>query len=122
MQAVGVEFGADAREMDRSTGKRLAHAFAIRREVVADTFGVSVADSAIGIAAVCELSGEDRAIVVFFALNVGFLEDDLEAVALTQIECKIDIPAENMRQFHDGLVRQARLEARFKERALDLAG
>ena len=91
-------------------------------EIADLALAVFVANRTVGLAAVGELGGQDRAIAQFLAVQIVLFVQDAELVAGTDLQREIDVPAEDLGQFHDLRIRQARLLPVGEQRGLDQAG
>ncbi len=115
MSAIRVEIRADAREFDRCTQERFAHAAAIRREEVCLAVGIDVAQCTEDLATVDELRCDDFALGETFPFTPEFLVDDRERIVGPNVEHEVDIPGEDASEVHDRAVRHARLCGRLEQ-------
>ena len=114
---LGGEARADAGEVYGRAQELLAQALAVRAVVFgAVAFRVGVADGAVDLAVVDELGGENFTVLDLFTVTVDLLVMQLEAVALANIQRKIDVPAEDAGQLHDDVFGDVGFVGRHEQR------
>ena len=121
MFASGAEAGTNAAEFNRCAQEGLAHAGAIQSIVVGSAAGISVTHGLVPLALIYELCGQDVTGIDTFTIKIDIFIQHGKAIAFTYVECKIDVPSENARQFHGELVRQAGLMPGHEQGAVDSA-
>ena len=120
MPAFEIEARTDAPELDRRAQECFAHAGAVRGEIRHTSIWIFVADGTVYLILVDEFRGEYVAVSDLFSVLEKFFEHDQEAVAASDIEGEIDIPAEYLDQLHDHLVRKPGLLTGEKQRIFNL--
>ena len=114
-----IEGGAYARELDRRAQKGPPQAAALRRVVVGGAGRVDVARRTVHAAVVPEHGRQHRAVFDELAVLEEFLVGHGERIAGPDVERKVDIPAEYLRQRERRLIVRPRGGDGFEERAVD---
>src|SRR5690606_15360244 len=117
----GVEAGADPGKLYRRADEGLAHAGAIGAVIAAVTLAVGVAHRGIGAAPVGEAGSKDIAGAHALIIDVFFLIQHIEPVALADLPGKVHVIAENVGHLHGQVMRQASILGGDEQRAGDAA-
>ena len=117
--ALEVEVRADARELHRRAQETLAHRLALGAVELGAPGAVHVADGPVAITLVDEFGREYVAELDRLAVVAALLEDDVEAVARTDVEDEVDVPAEDVRERERHAVVQADALTGVEQRMLD---
>ena len=101
--AVRVEIGADSEYIQRVPEEGLLHAFASWAKEAAFTLGVFISDRDMLATAVDELCTYYFTRADLFAVEILFLINDTEAVALSRIEQEVDYATKHIGHAHDDI-------------------
>ena len=113
------EARADTGELDGGTEEGAAHAAPLGGVVIGAPVRGGVAHGAVGLALVGEFGGDDAAFAQVATVAVELLVEDAEAVALADVQGEVDVPAEDLRQFHGQAVGKTGLLRGLEQGAAD---
>ena len=123
MHAARIEHGADPREFDRRTQKRLTHRLAVRGVVAQGAVRRRpVADRAIHLAVIDEFGSQDFAVAQILAVLVDLFVNRREMVAGADIEHEIDVPGKNIGEFERHRLGDRGALGSLKQRGIDDRG
>lgn len=120
LAAIG-EARADSGEVHRRTDKRFAHAGAVGVVVAGGAILAGVTNRRIGLATVGEAGSQDIAGTYALTFHSLLFINDLEAVALADVEREIDVISEDIGQIHRQVVAEAGALGCEEQAAIDLA-
>src|SRR6478735_7034518 len=94
------EMGADFGKLNWGAKESFMHSTTIGGVIITDAFFIGITNCFEGFASVGKFSSHNFASADFFTIQMLFFIHDFEAVTFLNVECKVDIPTKNVRQFH----------------------
>ena len=119
VQAAGIEAGADSGKVNRGPDESLAHAGAVSPVVARIAIAIRVAHRGVGLAAVGKAGGQNVSRAYGFVIDVLFLKQYFEAIALADVACEVDVIAEDVGHLHCQVVIESGVLSGKKQRAVD---